>query len=228
MNNKLTLLSFSLISALLLGCAGDESPFTENGNVSSGTNTISDENFIIAFDDTAPAVLDLVENTFDASVEVVVTFSASDKLRLRTTGATAYIDVDWGTLSDTSCIIDSTGQCSITWSSNAKASEIPADNQITFTGWIIGEESFTDLNGNIVFDDGDIFLHDVSGPFLDLDHSGDFSAGDRILSPGNTNGVLTPADGLYNGSDCAHTSLCSTTTQIYISDRATLSIAPAP
>jgi len=228
MNNKLTLLSFSLVSALLFGCADSESPFTENGNVSSGTNIISDTNFIIAFDDTAPAVLDLVENTFDASVTVAVTFSASDKLRLRTTGATAYIDVDWGTLSDTSCIIDSTGQCSITWGSNAKASEIPPDNQITFTGWIIGEESFTDLNGNIVFDDGDIFLDDVSGPFLDLDHSGDFTAGDKVLSPGNSNGVLTPADGLYNGADCAHTSLCSTTTQIYVSARAILSIAPAP
>lgn len=228
MNNKLTLLSFSLVSALLFGCAGDESPFTENGNVSSGTNIVSDKNFIIAFDEVNPAVIDATTGVVDSSVEVVVTFSASDKSGLPTAGSIAYLDVDWGTLSSATCRIESTGSCTITWTSNAKPSNIPGDNSITFTGWIQGEESYSDLNGNGVFDDGDVFLDDVSGPFLDLDHSGDFTAVDKVLSPGNSNGVLTPADGLYNGSDCAHTSLCGTTTLIYISDRDILSIISAP
>ena len=229
MKSKLTILYCTLISALLLGCDSTSSPFGEGGGASSGTNIISEKGFVIAFDETNPAVLD--ENGGHADVNVIVTINAADKLLLATSGATAYLDVDWGTLSSGSCTI-SNGSCSITWTSNGSFNPniFPSDDAITFTGWVLGEESFSDVNGNTLFDDGDVFVNDTSGPFLDLDHTGTYSAiNDKVLSPGNIGGVLTAADNLFNGSDCNHSSLCSpTSTQVYISSRAILSIRNVP
>lgn len=230
MKNNLTLLSCILITAFLTGCGNSESPFTEGG-VSSGTNIITEKNFVMAFDEPNPKVID--SDGYHSDVEVVVSISASDKLLLSTSGATAYLDVDWGTLSSNTCQIIS-GSCTITWTGDSSFNQpyFPGDGDlntndelITFTAWVLGEESFSDLNGNGIFDDSDIFDNDTSGPFLDLDFSGTFSAGDKILFPGNANGTLTAADGLYNGAECSHSTLCNpTTTEIYISDRAILSI----
>jgi len=227
MKNTLTVLSCTIISSLLIGCGESDSPFAAGG-ISSGTNIVSEKNFNLAYDNGNPPVLS--GTGIDTSVQVVATFSAADKSGLAASGATAYLEVDWGTLSAKSCTINASGNCSITWTANANNNTqfIPGDERITFTGWVLGEESYSDLNGNGTFDDGDIFINDSSGPFLDLDHSGDFSAGDQILTPGNLNGQLTAADGLFNGTDCNHSSLCSTTTQIYISDRDILSIREAP
>ena len=227
MKNKLTLLSCTIIVASLTGCGNEDSPFVEGG-VSTGSNIISEKNFNIAYDGDF-SVID-ADGGIDTGVTVGVNFSAADQSGLPVQGTTVYLDVDWGTLSSTTCLLNSSGSCTITWTSNSNNNQafFPADDSITFTGWAIGEESFSDLNGNKVFDDGDIFLNDSVGPFLDLDHSGDFGAGDKVLTPGNINGQLTAADLLFNGSNCNHSSLCSTTTQIYVSDRDTLSISAAP
>ncbi len=233
MITKLALYSFAILSSLLAGCSSSDSPFTEGG-ISSGTNIVSEKNFTISFDEINPKVIDSTGSAISKDVEVVVTISAADKLNLTTTGATAYLDVDWGTLSAQSCIIKNDGSCSITWTSNANTNQpffptiipgSPPSAFITFTSWIIGEESFTDLNGDALFGDTDIFLNDTSGPFLDLDFSGDFSTGDKVLSPGNNaNGTLLAADGLFNGANCIHSTLCSPTIQIYLSARKILNI----
>jgi len=215
----------------LLGCGDDEafSPAGTGGS-SSGTNVPTSRNFVVLFDEPNPPVL--TDDGADGGVVVQVTINAGDRLKLATVGATAFLDVDWGSLSATSCQIDVNGSCTITWTSNASfddpffpgspGSPSGGDENITFTAWILGEESFNDLNGNGFFDDGDLF---DTATFLDLNHSRDFNATvDRILVPGNTNGVITPADGLYNGQNCQHSTLCSDTTLIYISNRAILSI----
>jgi len=247
MKNRLLILSLTLFTSLLLGCGDDEafSPAGTGGS-SSGTNVPTSRNFVVLFDEPNPPVL--TDDGADGGVVVQVTINAGDRLKLATVGATAFLDVDWGSLSATSCQIDVNGSCTITWTSNASfddpffpgspGSPSGGDENITFTAWILGEESFNDLNGNGFFDDGDLFDTatavppaggipgaDVVGPFLDLNHSRDFNATvDRILVPGNTNGVITPADGLYNGQNCQHSTLCSDTTLIYISNRAILSI----
>ncbi|HED36300.1 MAG TPA: hypothetical protein ENJ08_19055, partial [Gammaproteobacteria bacterium] len=212
MKTIFTLLTAVLVTVLLSGCADDDA-FTLDGSASSGTNVPASRNFVTLFDDTNPAVIttnpiagdpDLI----DGGVTVQVTITAGDRLKLATVGATAYLDVDWGTLSATSCQIGVDGTCVITWSSNASLddpffpgspnSPAAGDEFITFTTWILGEESFDDLNDNDVFDDGDVFNAangaDVPGPFLDLNHNGAYDLTiDRVLVPGNTNGVLTAA-----------------------------------
>lgn len=242
MNTKYKLFSLLFIPVVLAACdASSQSPFSPGGGASSGTNIVSQRNFLIAFDEPNPPVI--TDEGVDAGVEVAVTINAADRLNLPTTGATAYIDVDWGTLSATSCQIESSGACTVTWRSNASFNDsfFPGrpggDEQITFTAWIVGEEAFDDINGNGVFDDGDIFLRDVTqtpiydiqGPFLDLDHSGDYTEGtDKVLIPGNSNGQLTQRNGLFDGQECSHSTLCSGDSSVYISDRAILSIREAP
>lgn len=232
MNIKTKLLTFVIAAATLTaaGCgSSSESPFSPGGGASSGTNIPSQKNFVVLFDEPNPPVI--TDDGLDGGVEVEVSINAADRLDLATTGATAYLEVDWGTLSATSCQIQSSGSCTITWISNSNFDPefFPADEQITFTAWILGEESYADVNGNGVFDDGDVFTNDSDGPFLDLNHDGGYTAGtDQILYPGNAAGSLTPANGLFDGPDCAHSTLCSGASAIYISDRAILSIREAP
>lgn len=232
MNIKTKLLPLLIATAALAtaGCdTASESPWSPGGGASSGTNIPSQKNFVVLFDEPNPPVID--DEGYHGGVEVEVSIHAADRLHLATTGATAYLDVDWGTLSATSCQIQSSGSCSITWTSNSNFDPefFPADERITFTAWISGEESFADVNGNGLFDDGDIFTNDSDGPFLDLNHDGAYTAGiDKILYPGNAIGTLTPANGLFDGPQCAHSTLCSGASSIYISDRAILSIREAP
>ncbi|HEY9200189.1 MAG TPA: hypothetical protein VIQ81_01215 [Gammaproteobacteria bacterium] len=229
--NKLLPLLIATASLAAAGCdSASESPYSPGGGESSGTNIPSQKNFVVLFDEPNPPVID-TDGFYNGGVEVEVSIHAADRYHLATTGATAYIDVDWGTLSATSCQIQSSGSCSVTWTSNANFDPefFPADELITFTAWIMGEESFADVNGNGVFDDGDVFTNDSDGPFLDLNHDGAYTAGtDKILYPGNAAGTLTPANGLFDGPDCGHSSLCSGASAIYISDRAILSIREAP
>jgi len=231
MNTKYKIFSLMILTAALAGCdsSSSVSPFSPGGGAGSGTNIVSQKNFLMLFDEPNPPVL--TDDGADGGVEVAVTINAADRLNLATTGATVYLDVDWGTLSSNTCVIESTGNCVITWTSNASfdAPFFPTDELVTFTAWTIGEESFEDINGNGIFDDGDIFTNDTSGPFLDIDHDGVFTFGaDKVLSPGNSNGQLTAANSLFDGPECSHSTLCSGSPSIFISDRATLSIREAP
>ena len=224
MKIKTHILPIAFITSLMYGCDNSDSPYAlGSGSTGSGTNIVSEKGFNVAYDGDFSVI---TGTGIDAGVEVTVNVSTSDNAGLIVSGATVYLAVDWGTLSASSCVTDITGTCSITWTSRVSNNTgyLPADESITFTGWVIGEESYSDLNASGVFDDGDVFLNDTTGPFLDLDHSGDYSAGDQLLSPGNTNGILTAADGLYNGAGCSHSTLCSTTTQVYVSDRDIVSI----
>ena len=235
MNIKNTLLPILIVTASLTaaGCDTSESPWSPDSGADSGTNIPSKKNFVVLFDEPNPPVID-TDGYYHGDVEVEVSIHAADRLNLATTGATAYLEVDWGTLSAKSCQIQSNGSCSITWTSTASfdAPYFPADERITFTAWILGEETFIDINGNGLFDDGDIFSivdHDTAGPFLDLNHDRNYTAGtDQLLFPGNPPGTLTPANGLFDGPQCAHSTLCSGAPAVYISDQAILSIREAP
>jgi len=241
---------FKLITPAILimgltNCGSNESPFVEGGGIinNSGTNIVSEKNFNIAFDPVRPIVVNADGERF-TGIEVTVIITTADRSGLRTPGVTVYLDVDWGILSEDSCVtevIDDTSpsQCSITWRGDANFNQpffpgdplVAEDEFITFTGWTLGEESFIDINDNGIFDDGDgnAFLNDTTGPFLDINHNDNYDIGtDKVLNPGNSNGILTPADTLFNGVNCTHSTLCSATTQIYISDRAIIPIFEEP
>lgn len=87
----------------------------------------------------------------------------------------------------------------------------PKNGRVQLTAYVVGEESFTDLNGNNVVDSinemRDINYPnpgstDVGEAFIDIDENGTFSNGIDIPIDFNGNGVYDGPDGQYNGTLC--------------------------
>lgn len=169
MTNKTIILPLILTSALITGCAGDDSPFTDGGGSSS--NIVSAKNFALVFDELSPDVFETASGITTNGIEVQVTVNAGDRNQSKVSGGTVFFRTEVGLLDNASCELVS-GTCTVTWVSNIQPGLVPADGINTITAWMTGEEGFTDLNGNGLFDDGDVFTHDISDPFLDLTHDG--------------------------------------------------------
>jgi hypothetical protein len=92
------------------------------------------------------------------------------------------------------------GVCSVNFrSSNPR----PGDGRITLLAKAIGEESFTDGNGNGAFDDGEAFSDDPE-PYRDDNENGAYDVGEDFFDF-NNNQTRDPADGLFNGVLCNDT-----------------------
>ncbi|MEO7774790.1 MAG: hypothetical protein ABIT36_07565 [Steroidobacteraceae bacterium] len=94
------------------------------------------------------------------------------------------------------------GVCSVNWrSSNPR----PVDGRVTLLAKAIGEESFTDANGNGAFDNGEAWA-DLGEPYRDDNESGAYEPGtDADFVDFNNNGTRNVADGLFNGVLCNDT-----------------------
>lgn len=93
------------------------------------------------------------------------------------------------------------GLCGVNFrSSNPR----PADGRVTILAKAIGEESFTDGNGNGAFDNGEAFA-DLAEPYRDDNESGTYQNGEDFFDF-NNNGVRDAADLLFNGVLCNDTS----------------------
>ena len=227
MNNRIlttTLLAGGILMAT--GCS-DDSPFDANTN-SNNDGLISQNNFTLLFSDPTPKFIDPATGSF-TSVTSEISVQIGDKNNQLITGShTIQFRTEWG-LIDPSCTTKD-GVCSVTWRSGSTDS-MPADFFNTVIAFAAtGEESYGDINGNGRFDDGDLFgtdlYADVEEPYVNSDDSGfinsngsfvdTFTAGDTIID--TVNGLdLTGAneshddgDLLFNGPDCSHSTLCST------------------
>ena len=235
-NATIKIIASTLISApLLVACGSGEDAFT--GTSGSSSNVIAASNFSMAFEEFNPEVIELPNGTLGdppvyinsfprgsiqvtyANVTTDITGIAGDRENAKVNSGTIYFRVEWGLLDNPSCQITSNGQCSVSWQSITNLDILDdglgnVDLYNNVTAWTMGEESFTDTNGNGYFDDGESFI-DVDEPYLDINNNDIYDAGDILIDLDN-NGIHTPADGLYNGSRCLHTSLCSSTTRIPI------------
>jgi hypothetical protein len=84
-----------------------------------------------------------------------------------------------------SCLTDATSACSVTYTTSGTR---PADGVVSILAYLNGEESFTDLNGNNVWDAGETFF-DMGQPFRDDNHNGVYDAGEQVVGttiPGAT------------------------------------------
>lgn len=216
MNIKTKLLPLLIATATLTvaGCdSASESPFSPGGG-SSGL-PISDKNFNLFFDPIDPEVI--TDEGFYGDIEVTLIAKAGDKFNSAVSGGTVRFVTEWGVLDENSCQLVQ-GTCSVTWRSNSDPGFLPFDLRTAIVAYTYGEESYLDLNGNGTFEDGDYFLRDIPEPFLDRDRSLDYTdTVDQIIDTDN-NGVHTPADGMFNGSGCAHSTLCGTPSRIIIWD----------
>ena len=77
------------------------------------------------------------------------------------------------------------------------------DHRYTILATAIGEESFTDTNGNGFYDAGEPF-NDLAEPFLDSNENGLFDTASETLANGdfNRNGIRDPASGNFTGVLC--------------------------
>lgn len=107
----------------------------------------------------------------------------------------------------------------------------PRPNRVKVLAWVEGQETFTDLNANGFFDDGDSFVtagpnpDDRPDPFRDDNENGvrdsdevfvEYPCG--ISTQCGSSAQYNPADGLYSGPDCAHSTLCSSQQRLFIAD----------
>ena len=241
MNNRF--LTTSLVAGSLLfvaGCSND-SPFEPVGS-NANTGTVSQNNFTILFSPGRPEFFDPDEGFTAVTSEVSVQIGDNNN-QLITGNHTIFFRTEWG-LIDPSCVTEN-GGCSVTWRSGSPDTA-PIDLYNTVVAYTSGEESFGDVNGNGIFDDGDEFntglYADVQEPFVNVDESfsvADFSdtftAGDIIIDTINgidltgADGVHNDGDSLFNGANCAHSTLCSTVrSTVTVWERGTMILFAAP
>jgi hypothetical protein len=112
-----------------------------------------------------------------------------------------------------------TGSCSVNWtSSNPRPA--PTDNppslrpgRTTVLATAIGEESFTDTNGNGFYDTGEAFAN-LGEPYRDDNENNAYDLGEYFLDF-DQNQMRTPPSGVFKGITCTGNtpgSTCSTTT----------------
>ncbi|MBA3563504.1 MAG: hypothetical protein H0W33_05780 [Gammaproteobacteria bacterium] len=106
------------------------------------------------------------------------------------------------------------GACSVDWVSQDPR---PIDGRSTLLATAIGEESFTDSNGNGVFDDVDTVFDDIPEPFRDDNFDGIRDPSEPFVDF-DVDGSYDSVDGLFNGLLCQHDMLCSSSTSVGVFD----------
>lgn len=102
----------------------------------------------------------------------------------------------------------------------------PYGGRVTILATALGEESFTDNNGNGIFDSGDTFT-DIPEAFRDDNENGVRDNGE-IFVDYNKNEIYDATDGKFNGVLCEHPSNsnnpspCSTSTSLHVRSSITI------
>jgi hypothetical protein len=219
MNNRFLAITLLASSMCLAGCSEDnssfETPNTSDTPINSGT--VSQNNFTILAENLEPQIFaDPASNVFTYT-ELTITVRIGDRKNQRLTDEhTVFFKTEWG-LIDPSCVTED-GFCTVKWSTSS-GSEAPTDHKNTIMAYTLGEESFTDVNGNAIFDDNDNAtpsFEDIEEPFVDSNRNGIHDSGEQIVDVVNGNDPTAPTNGLhdigdtfFNGEGCTHSSLCS-------------------
>jgi hypothetical protein len=98
---------------------------------------------------------------------------------------------------------DESGLCTVNWRSQNPR---PANGRSSLLVTATGEESFTDTNGNGIFNDGETLFDDLGEPFLDENEDGVYQVNEPYLDFGGTPNVRDNPDTQFNGVLCTRTS----------------------
>ena len=150
-------------------------------------------------------------------VQVPVTARLADRFNNPVPDGTAVTFNTEGGQIQSQCQTASTqaqsGFCTVNWTSaNPRPGATPAGGdpragRSTVFATAIGEESFTDANGNGSFDVGESFL-DMPERFRDENESGAYENGELIYDF-NNNSTRDPADAVFNGVLCNDPARCN-------------------
>ena len=175
------------------------------------------------------------------NVEVEVVFQAADHFNnFVPDGTVVYFTTELGSI-DESCALKD-GVCKAIWrSGNPRDSYCDDSSNLddlndlcqpgisTITAFLIGEESFTDFNGNGYFEpEVDEFLSDsdMGEPFRDDNDDGERDEFEPWWDF-NGNGVYDGPNGIYNGSLCMKESEKCTKRLVYVQDSINISMSGA-
>ena len=231
MKKHLELFAMIMTASALIGCGSSQSPFTEDGNALVETGVPTQYGISLAADPLNPEAL----NYNDVVVEVTATLSDKNGFPVPN-GTVVYFRAETGGQIEPTCTIskedDEPGACTVQWFSGGIR---PGDGTVTVLAYAVGSESYTDLNGNQVYDAGtDIHLTDIPEAFIDYDRSGTRDANEPFVDF-NGNSAYDTADGLYNGDDCVGDVTVCGTSSIHVFDdiqitmsgsQATITMAP--
>ncbi|HFD32891.1 MAG TPA: hypothetical protein ENJ28_09335 [Gammaproteobacteria bacterium] len=215
MNNRILAISLVASSAVLIAGCGDNSAFetpTAPTDTPLNNGLISQKNLTLLFSETKPKFFDATTGEFTPVTSEISVQIGDNKNQLITGSHTINFKTEWG-LIDPTCVTEN-GTCSVTWRSGS-STDMPANflnNVLAYS--INGQESFIDIDGDSFFSDGDTF-EDLEEPYIDANENGVFDAGDFVVDVKNavdlsgTNNLHDMIDGLYNGPNCTHSTLCS-------------------
>ncbi|GIX35326.1 MAG: hypothetical protein KatS3mg126_1105 [Lysobacteraceae bacterium] len=129
-------------------------------------------------------------------VETELTLRAADFFNNPVADGTRAVLTSEGGAVDPVCVLTA-GVCkAILRSQNPR----PADGRVSVLITLPGDESFTDLDGNGQYDDGEPF-EDLPEAFRDDDEDGQYRIGEPFIDR-NGNGVRDPGNGVYDGILC--------------------------
>ena len=237
-----TLFALGCIPAVLLAGCSDNGfeAFTDGttqDNIPVNNAVISQTNFSILASDWAPTVIDPTDGSFTQTDVTLTVYTGDRNNQTITGGNTVFFESEYGLINPPSCVTAENGTCEVTWSAIDHPGPAPnpgSDFRVTVTAYTLGEEAFTDSNGNSLFDDGDAGFEDIEEPYLDADNNDAFTGGDKIIDvvstndPSGQNLAHDIADGFFNGAGCTHSSLCGDRTSVMIWDDIVLYIDGPP
>lgn len=182
----------------------DSSIRTQSDALVVSTGIADQNSFTIYADSYNPEALDW------ANTEVNVHVIASDHFNNPVPdGSSVYFTTEGGQI-ESECQTQA-GRCSVKWFSSYP---YPDDARVTILATMLGEESFTDTNGNGIQDGNDPF-DDLGEAFVDINENGVYDFGREEFKDFNNNATWDAPDGKYNGVLCAEGS-CSTNKNVYV------------
>jgi hypothetical protein len=178
------------------------------------TGVAIDKNFSLSVSDWQPAGAFSVDG-----VSVTISVIASDQFGNSPPDGTQvrFVSPEAGKVGSACELID--GRCSVTWLSSATR---PTDMRVQILAYMRGAETFTDKNGNSVYDDPSEFnlsTNDISEPFADHNENGIHDLGEFYVDS-NQNGVFdSNGDSEWNGpclSGVNPAAICSATDNVFV------------
>lgn len=121
-------------------------------------------------------------------------------------GTPVNFKTELGSIGSTCTTVD--GACSVNWTSQSPKNDL---GRATIMAHAQGDESFVDLNGNGVFDDGIDTYTDLEEAYLDINENGVYDAGEVFVDL-DQSGSWTAGNGVYNGSSCPTCAAMNTVT----------------
>ena len=218
-NHFLTTIPLLASSTLFMSACSDESPFIAPDTTGAANNEVQtqvpDQNSLsLAFEKLA------VEAISREGEKVTATVYVADRNNNPVPDNTAIrFETNGGDIEPQCLTTD--GTCSVIWTEHDPT---PPSFEAIVIAYTYGEESFTDLNDNALFDAGEPFT-DISEPFFDLNEDSARDPNLEVFIDADNDNEFDDSDGLFTGTPCiGDNTVCNRVqTLIWTSDPITLS-----